>query len=247
MSELKIEDLKKMSAKKLEEYIPHLEGEDKLLAEKVLASKASVKNVAKNDPAVKEAIERSKEMSEDKRAREAEREKLRLEKEAAKAKIEAEKEAKAAEREAARKKIAEAKEAAKKEREEKAEKRKAELLARKEAREKERKEKAEARAKLLAEKEAEKEAKEAEKIARAKEVAEKLKSLEGQEKPRTKTDAVRELIMQGLTNPEIAKATGYGIKFVCDTVWRLERQAEKYAAKQAEAEKYIEHTNEEIV
>ncbi len=236
MSELKIENLKKMSAKNLEELISTLDGENKILAEKVLASKFSARNI-KNDPIVKDAIEKSKEMSKDKRAREAEREAIRKQKEEAAKKLAEEKARKEKEKEAERKKIL----AIKEEQRINREKKKEEILARKKEREQARIEKQKKRAELIAEKERIVKEKEKARQERAKLVAERLREYEANNvKPKTKTDAVRELVLQGLTNPEIAKATGYGIKFVCDTVWRLERMAEKYAQREKEAKEAVE-------
>jgi len=234
MSELNVEDLKKLSVAKLTEYIKGLEGEDKVLAENVLKSKLARNEQIAEIPGVAAEKETSEEVNADVEKRRAEREAARLAKEEEKNKLAAERAEKAKQREELRVKALEEKlqAAAKKEEMKNATKEQREALAI---------EKEELRKAKAAEKEAifqakmqQLEEKKATENARVAAVAEALKNNPdvnvggaGKEGKKSKTAEIKELMAQGFTNPEIAKATGYGIKFVCDTAWRINKEIEK--------------------
>lgn len=244
---LKVEDLKAMSVSQLTEYAKELDGENKVLAETVLAAKIKRNEHLREIPGVAAEKEVSQEVNADVEARRAEREAARLEKEVQKAKL-LEERAKAAElREVER---AAALEAKMKKAAEKAEMKTAtaeQVAAQKEANEKLRAQKAlEKEAAFQAKMEAVRLKKE-EENARVAAIAEALKANPdvnlgtGNTGKKSKTSEIRELMTQGFTNPEIAKATGYGIKFVCDTAWRInqalanQKFVEEYMAKRKAA------------
>jgi len=244
---LKVEDLKAMSVSQLTEYAKELDGEDKVLAETVLAAKIKRNEHLREIPGVAAEKEVSEEVNSDVETRRAEREAARLEKEVQKAKLLEDRAEAAKKREIER---AAALEAKMKKAAEKVEMKTAsaeQIAAQKEANEK-----------LRAEKAAEKEAifqskleavriKKEEENVRVAAIAEALKANPdvnlGTSKAgkTTKTSEIRELMAQGFTNPEIAKATGYGIKFVCDTAWRINQGlanakfVEEYMAKRKAA------------
>lgn len=234
MSELKVEDLKKLSVAKLTEYIKGLEGEDKVLAENVLKSKLSRNEQLADMPGVAAEKETSEEVNADVEKRRAEREAARLAKEEEKNKLAAERAEKAKQREELRVKAFEEKlqAAAKKEEMKNATKEQREALAIE--KEELRKAKAVEKEAIFQAKMQQFEEKKAAENARVAAVAEALKNNPdvnvggaGKEGKKSKTAEIKELMAQGFTNPEIAKATGYGIKFVCDTAWRINKEIEK--------------------
>lgn len=261
MSKLKVEDLKKLSVKQLENYITGLDGEDKILAEKVLATKTAGVSEVEKDDKVKTEIDTSKAKAEAKveeaKKRAEAREAARIEKEnVAKAKAE-EREVAAKtreeERDAARKVKEEVKTAKEVEREKAREDAKVAKAAKaeereeaKKAKEAEKEAKVEAKAKTKADKleklkaealekeKAKLQAKEDEK-AHAMAIAERMKGMVSGTPAINKSQQVRDCVAQGMTNAEIEVATGFGRKFICDTTWRIQRQLEKAEAEAAAA------------
>lgn len=220
---LEVNELKKMSIKKLEAFLEGCEGEDKLIVEDVIASKKkSIAAVAVTGEMVPD-LEASRKMREQLDLQEAER----LAKKAAKEE----------ERVKARMEREELKLKALAEKEEKAKLRADEKNAMIEARELKKAEKLEAMAAKLIEKEALKEAKNKSLAERFAKITGLLAEGEFELKP-TKTAVIKQCLSQGLTNKEINEKTGYSMKFICDTVWRIEQQikaaefAATYRAKQ---------------
>ena len=231
-SELTVESLQKLSVANLRKYIKELDGEDKLLAETVLETKLKRNEQLGDMPGVAAEIEASKEKAEAEGIKSAEERKAeRLEalriKEEEKAKILAEREKEKLERERVREEALKAKEILRAEKEKEKLEKEAEKEKAKIEREKEKMlKKAEAeKAALIKAEEAEKARLEEE--ARLEVVREKLKEMEAENPATSKTDVIKKCVSEGMTNSEINKATGYGIKFVCDTVWRIRRDVER--------------------
>lgn len=235
MSGLTKEDLGFMSLKKLVEYAAELDGDDKVLANEVIAEKkASAKSPIqkmKEEPGVKEEISASEQAKVEKtrlaEQRKEEREKKRLEKEEAKAKADAEKEVKKKEREEAKEKADAEKEAKKTERSEAKEKADAEKEAKKVERETKKEERKEAKLQAEKDKEVAKLQGIEDKKKKAAALADALKNQPEQEASTNKTQQVRECMLKGMTNAEMVKETGFTNKFICDTTWRIVRQLEK--------------------
>lgn len=250
---LKVEELKALSVAQLQDYIPSLEGEDKILAETVLAAKLKRNEHLRDQPGVAAEVEVSEKVNADIEARRAEREAARIEKEAQKLKILEERAEAAKKREIER---AAAVELKLKKQAEKLEMKAAtaeQIAAKKIENDKIRAEKAAEKEAIFQAKVKAMEEKKAEEAARVAAVAEALRSNPnvdlgtGKDGKKTKTAEIRELMAQGFTNPEIAKATGYGIKFVCDTAWRInqalanQKFVDEYMAKRKST---IEETQE---
>lgn len=239
MSSLVKEDLLKLSIKQLEKYKsgmnPETDAEDIAVVNEVIAEKTNSIDKVKNDPSVATEIEGAKD-------KKAEIEKLRAEREEAKAKEKAEKEAAALKRK-------EEKEKEKAVRDEIAELKKKEKAEKDALKAEKDKEKAEKTAARLAKQEELKEArkKAAEEIEqrrieraeaaekRAQENAERLAQLSANPKP-NKTQTIRQLLAKGFSNQQIAEETGFARKFVCDTVWRIEQEikTQEYIQKKRE-------------
>lgn len=241
---LTVEELQKLSPSQLRNIIPGLEGEEKVLAQTVLDKKLEKTKGIREIPGVAAEVEFSeenansvkKETSEEeakksdaeerKRLREEARLKAEAEKQRVKAELEAKKQEKIAEREKLR-------ELALQQKEERL-RQKAEAEAKKlEGRDEKIKKLEEAKKLRKEEALAKKEQKEQAKLDKKKAedervaaVAARLREVEVSTKEGSKTDLIKRLMMEGKSNPEIAKETGLGIKFVCDNVWRIMRQLE---------------------
>lgn len=237
------EDLLKLSVKQLEKFATGVDGADLELVNEVIAEKRARLEQVVDDPNVAKEVGESADLK-------AAREKVLAEKEAAKI----------ATKEAKDKAFAEKQEALAKAREEKAQKAAEAKAAALEAKqkailEKEEKQKAilEEKQRKIEERAAEKSAREAarieaiaelsaarekrqlESIERAQKSAEKLKSMQFSGKV-NKTQMVRECLAKGMGNKQIAEETGFTVKFVCDTVWRIEQMIaqEEYIQKKRE-------------
>lgn len=218
---LEVEELKKMSIKKLEAFADACDAEDKTIVEEVIASKKKSIAAASVTSEIVPDLEASQRMREQLEAQEAERleRKAKREEEIAKAR---------AEREEAKIKAAELRDIKAAERL-KAQEAKIEagLLAKKA--------KEEEKAARLIEKEKQKEEKAVRLTERFANIVEKMKDGGTEIRP-SKTAVIKQCIANGMTNKEIAEQTGFSPKFICDTVWRIEQQikaAEYLAAYRA--------------
>lgn len=219
MSDLNVEDLKKLSVKQLEKFATGVDGEDLILVNEVLANKSKVMPIggdrdgllaaeqAKADAAQLKADIKAKAAAEKAvidAEKQALKDKIAVEKAEAVKILFAEKEAAAIEKAEAKAKLVEAKAIAK-----------AAVEANKIR-------VAEERAKLTAEKLAEKLAA---KEARAAHVGVYDGSV-------SKTEAIASGMLRGLTNDEMEAETGFTRKFIRDTTWRLDRSVNFYIRKQ---------------
>lgn len=206
---LEVNELKKMSIKKLEAFLEGCEGEDKLIVEDVIASKKkSIAAVAVTGEMVPD-LEASQKMREQLELQEAERLAKKAAKEEERLKAKAERD------ELRAQKLLE--------KEEKLKKRMDEKNARIEAKEAEKATKEEQKMQKLIEREAMKEEKNKALAERFAKITELMKDNDFELKP-SKTAVIKQCLSQGMTNKEINEKTGFSMKFICDTVWRIEQQ-----------------------